>query len=49
VWLVRAPESSRVDTARYVAAVKLKLRIEMITVPIGGGIELSRFTRPTRG
>ena len=46
---ILAPESSRAGTAQYVSAVKLKLGIQTITVPIGSGIELSRFTRPTRG
>jgi hypothetical protein len=46
---IPAPESARAGTAHYVSAVKLKLGIESITVPIGSGIQLSRFTRPTRG
>lgn len=45
---ILAPQSSRAATAQYVVAVKLKPGIETITVPIGSGIELSRFTKPVR-
>jgi predicted O-methyltransferase YrrM len=42
------PPSSAVVAALYVAAVKLKLGVESVTVPIGNGIELSRYTQPMR-
>jgi len=43
------PASVRASAALYVAAVKLKPGIETITVPIGSGVELSRFTKPANG
>jgi predicted O-methyltransferase YrrM len=42
------PEMVRATAALYVAAVKRKPGMDSITVPIGNGIELSRFT-PSQG
>jgi predicted O-methyltransferase YrrM len=42
------PPSSAVVAALYVTAVKLKPGVESVTVPIGNGIELSRYTQPMR-
>lgn len=46
---VISPASSAAAAALYVAAVKVKPGIQTVTVPIGNGIELSRFTKPARG
>ena len=45
---VLAPASSAAVAALYVTAVKLKPGVESVTVPIGNGIELSRYTKPIR-
>jgi predicted O-methyltransferase YrrM len=41
---ILAPESSRAGTAKYVVAVRQLRGMQSVTVPIGSGIELSRFT-----
>jgi predicted O-methyltransferase YrrM len=45
---VLAPAASAAVTALYVTTVKLKPGIESVTVPIGNGIELSRYAKPIR-
>lgn len=45
---ILAPESSRAGTAKYVAAVRQLNEMQSVTVPIGSGIELSRFTAPVK-
>lgn len=42
------PEYSRTDAAKYVAAIRNLPGIDSVTVPIGSGVELSRFRASSR-